>query len=112
MIAHRLLTTHGIMTSFNVKSTSEIYCSNLIIKVKEWKTNEIKVLTSSHHLVELKKIPGFQISTNSDFYTHIVTRYQLVNSIETAGVFSFYTLYIKSHSLLIYSEKTIIQQII
>lgn len=51
--------------------------------MKEWRTKEIKLLTSSHHLVELKKIPGFQISTDTHFYAHIVTRYQLVNSIET-----------------------------
>lgn len=89
---HRLPTTELIMNSFNVKRTSEIYFNNLIIKMKEKRTKEIKLLISNPHLVKLEKIPGFQISTDILSYAHLVTTYQLVNSIETktARVFSFY----------------------
>lgn len=41
--------------------------------MKKWKTKEIKLFTYSH-MVELKEIPGFQISTDTNSYAHLVTR--------------------------------------
>ena len=50
--------------------------------MKEWTTKEIKLLTSSYPSIELEEIPGFQLSTDTDSYAHLVTIYQPVNSIE------------------------------
>lgn len=49
---------------------------------EEQRTKEIKLLMSSHPSVELKEIPCFQLSPDTDSYAHLVTIYQVVISIE------------------------------